>query len=98
MPCGSTANIAGNQDATIQTYALPAIENNDGGVQTRDNEPTAGGTDVDQLLGGEARLRPQVSEVALRGARSDAHELSRTRHRAASRDVGGEDVKLAGGC
>ncbi len=51
----------------------------------------------DRIFGGEARLRPQVGQVALRSARPDAHQLGRTWHRAARRDVGGQDVALAPG-
>jgi hypothetical protein len=36
--------------------------------------------------------------VALRSARSDIHQLGRTWHRAASRDVRGQNIALARGC
>ena len=42
-------------------------------LQTRDHEPTLSPSGVDQLLGREARPRPQVGEVPLDGAGADAH-------------------------
>ena len=52
---------------------------------------------VDQLLGGEARARAEVGEVALRGARPDADACRGLSHGSARGDEGREDVDLAGG-
>jgi hypothetical protein len=65
------------------------------GLQARHDEASASPSGVDQLLGREARSRPQVGEVTLHGARPNAHELGRVLDRPAGGDVGGEDVHLA---
>ena len=64
-------------------------------LKTWYDEPTSGPSGVDQLLGGEARPRTQVGEVALRGTRPNAHELGGVLDGSASSDVGGEHVHLA---
>lgn len=66
--------------------------------QARDDEPTGCSSGVDQLLGGQARPRPQVSEVPFHGAGPDAHELGGVRDRSASGNVGSQDVHLALRC
>ena len=68
-------------------------------VQVLDDEPAVGPTTVDQLLGAEAGARPQVREVALRGARPDPDPGRRSGHGAAAGDVGREDGprRAAGG-
>jgi len=43
-------------------------------LKARDYERLLQTSAVDQLLGGEARARPQVGEVALHDAWTDAHE------------------------
>ena len=65
------------------------------GLQGRDDEPARGAPRVDQLLGREARPRPQVGEVTLHGARTDAHELGGVLDTPASGNVGSQDVHLA---
>ena len=64
-------------------------------LKARDDESPGSSSGVDQLLGGQARPRSQVGQVALDGARSDADEFRRVRDRSASGNVGGEDVLLA---
>jgi hypothetical protein len=49
------------------------------GFETRDDEPTGSPSGVDQLYGRETGLRTQVGEVALRGARLNAHQHGRVR-------------------
>ena len=44
-------------------------------LQGADEEPASGTSSVDQLLEGQTRSRPKVSEMTLDGARPDAHEL-----------------------
>ena len=53
------------------------------GLQARDHEPPSSSPGIDQLLGGQARPRTQVGEVALHGAGADAHELGRARQQPA---------------
>ena len=64
-------------------------------LKARDNEPPGSPPDVDQLFGGETRFGTQVGEVALRGARSDGHQVGRVWDRPAGRDIRGKDVQLA---
>jgi hypothetical protein len=66
-------------------------------LQTRHEEPTLGASAVDQLLGREARARPQVGQVTLRRARPDADARGRIRHGTAGRHERSEDVDLTGG-
>ncbi|MEO6349454.1 MAG: hypothetical protein ABIP53_02285, partial [Candidatus Limnocylindrales bacterium] len=47
------------------------------GFRTGDDKPPRRTSAVNQLLGAEARPSPQVGEVTLHGARTDAHELGR---------------------
>jgi hypothetical protein len=43
--------------------------------EARQDQPPLGPSSIDQLLGGEARARAQVSEMALGRARPDTHKL-----------------------
>ena len=69
------------------------------GLQTRDRKPLGSPSGVDQLRGGEARPRTQVSEVALRRARLNAHQrgprpepIRQTRRRQRGRPSGAESL------
>ena len=64
-------------------------------LQTRNDEPSGSSSCVDQLFGRKTRPRPQVGEVTLYGARSNAQERGRIQNGSASGNVGGEDVHLA---
>jgi len=66
-------------------------------IQARHHEPSLRPPRVDQLLGAEARTRPQVSQVSLRGARPDAYASRCVGDRPASGDERGEDINLTGG-
>ena len=64
-------------------------------LQSRDNQPSGSASRVDQLLGRETCARTQVSEVALRGTRPDAHELGGVMDGSASRNEGRQYIHLA---
>ena len=66
------------------------------GLQTRDDQPAGSASCVDQLLRRKTRPCPQVRQVALRGARSDANASGRVRHGSTSRYEGCENVDLTG--
>jgi len=66
-------------------------------LQTRHHQSTLRPPAVDQLLGCEPGARSQVGEVALRRARPDADARGRISHGTAGREIGSEDVDLAGG-
>jgi len=57
--------------------AMGQVGARDLGLQARDIEQTGGSPGVDKLLFGQPRPRTEVGEVALYGARPDAHELGR---------------------
>ena len=67
------------------------------GLETRNEEPATSPTHVDQLLGGQAEPRSQVSEMALHRVRSNAQHCGRTRNGASSRDIGGQRLALPRG-
>lgn len=65
-------------------------------LQARDKQPPASPLGVDQLLGGQAELRSQVSEVPLHGAGSDAKTGCRARDRSAALDERGQYMSCRG--
>ncbi len=63
--------------------------------QGGDEEPASGTSSVDQLLEGQTRSRPKVTEMTLDGARPDAHQLGGVLDGSASSYVSGEHVHLS---
>jgi segregation and condensation protein B len=66
------------------------------GLEARHDEPPLRPPTVDKLLGRKARAGPQVRQVALGRARSNADASRRTGNGPARRNEGGEHIDLAG--